>query len=147
VLDQALRYQPENTDLLYARGLLHERHGNLAAMEKDLLAIIAIDPDNATALNALGYSLADHNIKLAEQLEPENPAIIDSMGWLKYRLGQYDEAEKLLRKALKLSGNDPEIYLHLIQTLKARGHGREAAALLKQARSTFPQHDKLKALQ
>ncbi len=155
VLNQALRYQPENVDLLYARGLLHERHGDLAAMENDLQAIIALDPDNATALNALGYSLADHNIKLSEaatylqkalQLEPDNPAIIDSMGWLKYRLGQYEEAEKLLRKALKLSGNDPEIYLHLIQTLKARGQLQEAAALLKEAQTTFPQHDKLKAL-
>ncbi len=155
VLDQALRYQPENIDLLYARGLLHERHGDLAAMEKDLKAILDIDPNNATALNALGYSLADHNIKLTEarqylqkalKLEPDNPAIIDSVGWLQYRLGNYAEAETLLRKALKLSGDDPDIYLHLIKTLQARGRLQEAAALLKEAQSTFPQHNQLQAL-
>ncbi|GEM_PF-1807203 len=151
VLDHALRYQPKNIDLLYARGLLHERHDNLEAMERDLQAILAIDPDNATALNALGYSLADHNTKLEEarrylekalQLEPDNPAIIDSMGWLHYRLGNYSEAEKLIRKALALSGSDPEIYHHLITVLKAQGKASEASAVAKRAQAEFPSLEK-----
>jgi Flp pilus assembly protein TadD len=103
-------------------------------MEKDLRLIIKRDPDNAMALNALGYTLSDRTTRYAEakalieqahRITPEDPAVLDSLGWVNYRMGNLDEAERLLRQALERFP-DQEVAAHLGEVLWANGKQREA---------------------
>ncbi len=105
---EALGRMPDNPDLLYARALTAEKLGRLDTLESDLKAVLAKDPNNAQALNALGYTLADRTNRKKEalvyttrafKLQPDDAAILDSMGWVNYRLGRYDKAVDFLRKA------------------------------------------------
>ncbi|WLH11897.1 tetratricopeptide repeat protein [Pseudomonas hefeiensis] len=134
VLDQALKQYPEDLNLLYTRAMLAEKRNDLAQMEKDLRLIIQRDPNNAMALNALGYTLSDRTTRYAEakvlieqahQLNPEDPAVLDSLGWVHFRLGNLDEAERLLRLALERFP-DQEVAAHLGEVLWANGKQREA---------------------
>lgn len=127
--DKALQERPEDTNLLYARALVAENLGRLDVLEQDLRLILKLEPNNAEALNALGYTLADRTERLEEalryisramQLKPNNAFILDSMGWVHYRLGNYDKAEKYLREAIKLR-KDPEIAAHLGEVLWIKG--------------------------
>ena len=154
VLSQALGQQPENFELLYVRALLAEQEGNLELLENDLKAILSLDPDNSQALNALGYTLADHNQRLDEakdyieralSQQPDNPAFIDSMGWLQYRLGNYQEAMQLLQRALDLL-NDGEIAAHLGQVLWDMGQEEKALAVWRDALNAFPEHPALQQI-
>ncbi len=144
--DRALEEVAGDNDLLYARGLLAERMDRMDILERDLRAILAADPDNVDALNALGYTLADRTtryneafrfIKRALELKPDNAAIIDSMGWLQYRLGNYKEAARYLRKALA-HFEDAEIAAHLGEVLWAMGDIEEARKVVTQALQTDP---------
>ena len=143
VVDQALQQFPGDTNLLYTRAMLAEKRGDLSGLERDLRSIIRREPDNATALNALGYTLADRTtryeearalIEKAYQLNPNDPATLDSMGWVHYRLGNLEEAERYLRAALE-QYPDHEVAAHLGEVLWSRGKQREArkvwAAALK----------------
>lgn len=134
VLEQALKQYPEDLNLLYTRAMLAEKRNDLAQMEKDLRLIIQRDPNNAMALNALGYTLSDRTTRYAEakvlieqahQLNPEDPAVLDSLGWVHFRLGNLDEAERLLRQALERFP-DQEVAAHLGEVLWANGKQREA---------------------
>ncbi|MCQ6257462.1 tetratricopeptide repeat protein [Pseudomonas sp. Q11] len=134
VLDQALKQYPDDLNLLYTRAMLAEKRNDLAQMETDLRLIIQRDPNNAMALNALGYTLSDRTTRYAEakvlieqahQLNPEDPAVLDSLGWVHFRLGNLDEAERLLRQALERFP-DQEVAAHLGEVLWANGKQREA---------------------
>ena len=134
VLQQALLQYPDDLNLLYTRAMQAEKRNDLAQMEKDLRLIIKRDPDNAMALNALGYTLSDRTTRYAEAkvlieqahtLNPEDPAVLDSLGWVNYRLGNLDEAERLLRQALERFP-DQEVAAHLGEVLWANGKQREA---------------------
>ncbi|WHS59432.1 tetratricopeptide repeat protein [Pseudomonas sp. G2-4] len=134
VLLQALKQYPDDLNLLYTRAMLAEKRNDLAQMEKDLRLIIQRDPDNAMALNALGYTLSDRTtrydeakvlIEKAHQINPEDPAVLDSLGWVNFRLGNLDEAERLLRQALERFP-DQEVAAHLGEVLWANGKQREA---------------------
>ncbi len=134
VLQQALKQYPDDLNLLYTRAMLAEKRNDLAQMEKDLRLIIQRDPDNAMALNALGYTLSDRTTRYAEakvlieqahQLNPEDPAVLDSLGWVNFRLGNLDEAERLLRQALERFP-DQEVAAHLGEVLWTAGKQREA---------------------
>ncbi|SHN27989.1 Flp pilus assembly protein TadD, contains TPR repeats [Pseudomonas asturiensis] len=134
VLSQALKQYPDDINLLYTRAMLAEKRNNLAQMEKDLRAIIKREPENAMALNALGYTLSDRTTRYAEAKEliekahtltPDDPAVLDSLGWVNYRLGNLDEAERLLRRALERFP-DHEVAAHLGEVLWAKGEQREA---------------------
>ncbi len=125
LLSQALVQEPQNTDLLYARSLFSERRKNIELMEQDLRAILSRDPDNATALNALGYSLAILTDRLEEarslvskalKLRPDDPAIQDSYGWIAYRQGNLALAQTYLQQAYEQS-KDHEIAAHLGEVL------------------------------
>lgn len=125
VVNDALSENPENTNLLYSRGLLSERMGNLKQLETDLRHIMSINPENAEAMNALGYTLANKTDRLEEALtlirqalilSPNNPAIIDSLGWAYYRLGDLDRALEYLQQAFK-DFPDPEVAAHLGEVL------------------------------
>jgi Flp pilus assembly protein TadD len=98
VLQQALQQYPDDLNLLYTRAMLAEKRNDLAQMEKDLRLIIKRDPDNAMALNALGYTLSDRTTRYAEakalieqahQINPEDPAVLDSLGWVNFRMGNW----------------------------------------------------------
>lgn len=146
LLQQALEEQPDNHNLLYSRAMLAEKRGDLLLMEHDLRQIIEQQPDNAAALNALGYTLADRTtrydealelIQSAHRLDPDDPAIVDSLGWVHYRLGNLDEAERLLREAFERFP-DHEVGAHLGEVLWQNGKRREARAIWKKVIKESP---------
>ena len=122
---RALQQNREDTNLLYARGLMAEKVDRLDMAEADLLKVISKEPDNADALNALGYTLADRTSRYKEALEyinraaelvPDEPAILDSLGWVSYRLGRMDDALKWLSRAFEKL-EDAEIAAHYGEVL------------------------------
>jgi len=146
VANKALKKYIDDPDLLYARSLLAEKADNLVQAEMDLKKIIKSEPNNIHALNALGYTLADRTnryqeaykyIQKAYQLSPEEPAVLDSMGWVLYRMGKWPEAIKHLRKALSLLPDD-EIAAHLGEVLWVSGKQSEAREVWKKALKTVP---------
>lgn len=151
VLTEGLSRFPDHSDLLYARALAADGAGNPAMMLDDLDKLIELEPDNAHALNALGYHFADNNIELdraelllvrANQLLPNDPAIMDSLGWLAYRQGKLPEAEKWLIDAYALFP-DAEIAAHLGEVLWLHGKENDARQLLEEALVLNPEDDKL----
>lgn len=134
VLSDGVESLPEDIPLRYARALIAVGLGDLELAENDLRQIISVQPDNAAAINALGYTLADLTerydeaeelILLAYELQPEDASIIDSMGWISYRLGRLPEAEAYMREAWKTMRN-AEIAAHLGEVLWVRGQKDEA---------------------
>lgn len=135
-----------DTELLYTRAMLGEKMGRIDLLERDLRAILAREPNNAQALNALGYSLADSTtryeeayalIKRALELSPGDFFVLDSMGWVLYRLGRLDQAEGYLRRALRLR-NDPEVAAHLGEVLWIKGDREGAREVWEEALQTSP---------
>ena len=144
---------PASIDLLYARALNAAAARNVDLAEQDLRRIIQMDGDNAMALNALGYTLTDltdrHQeayrlIQRALEIDPDDPATLDSMGWVLYRLGRPDEAVGYLRDALAGDRNG-EILAHLIEVLHALGRENEARELARQGAEEFPDDPILQA--
>ena len=140
-----------NADLLYARAMAAEKTGNLELLEADLRTILQHEPDHAQALNALGYTLADATdrhaeayelIKKALELRPSDFYILDSMGWVLYRLGRLDEAIDYLRKALSIR-QDPEIAAHLGEVLWVRGEREKAKEVWEAALQQTPEDTRL----
>ena len=143
---------PANPDLLYDFALLAEKTGRLDVMEASLRKVMQEVPENHHAYNALGYSLAERNVRLQEAFElidkalklaPGDPFIMDSMGWVQYRLGNLGAAEAQLRRAYALR-NDPEIAVHLGEVLWQKGDRADAQRLWREARAKDPQNDTLK---
>lgn len=141
LLDSALESQPGNPNLLYSRSVVSARQDDIESAEADLRAILVMDPDNATALNALGYTLTTstdrHHEALelvgrALELEPDNPAIIDSLGWVHYQLGNFAEALALLHRAYE-AFPDPEVAAHLGEVLWMSGQHEEARRIWSEA--------------
>ncbi len=152
LLAGALKRFPNNTDLLYDQAMLAEKANQLDLMEKHLRQIIALAPKNQHAYNALGYSLADRSIRLPEahaliakalELAPQDPFIMDSMGWVHFRMGRLKEAEDLLRRAFALR-DDPEIAVHLGEVLWVKGQREDAQKLWRGAKTKDPENDTLK---
>lgn len=150
VYDKAIG-EGHDPDLLYSRAMLAEKMGRLDLLEKDLKTIIKHDPTNADVLNALGYSLADRTdryeeahdlIKRALELKPDNFYILDSMGWVLYRLNRLEESVKYLQRAKALN-DDPEVSAHLSEVLWFKGDKKEAQKVLNSALKTSPADEKL----
>lgn len=151
VFTEALGILPGNVDILYSRALTAERIDRLDILEADLRSILSREPDNAHALNALGFTLADRTDRYEEargylekaiDLLPDDPAIIDSMGWVLYKLGEYDESIRLLRMALEKM-NDAEILAHLGEVLWVSGNRDEAIKVWNRGVEDFPDDEKL----
>lgn len=142
---------PDNADLLYARAMLAVSMDQIAQLERDLRLILVGNPDHVDALNALGYTLADRTerfdaaqafIERALQLRPDDPAILDSMGWVLYRKGQSERAEPYLRRALE-QGFDAEIAAHLGEVLWSLGRRDEAKEVWQHALDEAPEDEYL----
>ncbi len=145
-LTTGIQQFPDSTRLLYARAMLYAQIDYISAAEKDLKAVLHLVPENAAALNALGYTLADRTdryqeaygyIKQAYALTPDDPAVIDSMGWIAYRLGRYDEALANLRRAMEALP-DHEIAAHLGEVLWVTGQEQEAVKVWKRGLELDP---------
>ena len=149
VLEMALTSQPDNPELLYETALTAERIGKPEILETHLKHLLKLMPDHAHALNALGYSLAERNINLPEarvlikkalSLLPEDPFIMDSMGWVLYRQGELAQALKTLEKAYSIKA-DPEIVAHIAEVLTAMERKDDARNRLNDAAKQFPDNE------
>ncbi len=143
---KALQASPDNVDLLYAHSLAAEQLGKLEIAERDMRHILELEPDNVRTLNALGYTLADQTTRYEEALgyinrayaqEPNDPAIIDSLGWVQYRLGNLDEARSLLQRAWDMT-QDSEIGAHLGEVMWVQGDRDGARKIWKASRQSSP---------
>lgn len=149
LLSEALRRNPGQHTLLYARSMFSEKRRDLPLLERDLREIIATEPDNAVALNALGYSLLNMTtryseayalIERAHQLKPDDPAILDSLGWAAYRRGNLAEARRLLEQAYS-AYPDEEVAAHLGEVLFRLGEKEKSRELLLNALRKDPNSD------
>jgi tetratricopeptide (TPR) repeat protein len=149
---EALQENPDDEHLLYARALVAEKTDRLERAEADLRHILGNDPDNVRALNALGYTLADRTERYTEALgyieqayaqNPDDPAIVDSMGWVQYRLGNLDKAREYLQQAYDMSG-DPEIGAHLGEVLWVVGERDAARQVWQESLENAPDNAVLK---
>ena len=152
LLERVIQKQPENVELLYFRAMTSQSLGRLDVLEQDLLRVIEIDPDNADAMNALGYTLTDQTdrhdealvlIERALEIKPNEAAFIDSLGWVQYRLKNFEDAVINLRKALSLFDND-EVAAHLGEVLWVSGEQQEARDVWQKALDARPDSDILK---
>lgn len=151
VLDGALAAYPEEAGLLYARAMVAVKLDRLDVVERDLRSIISRDPDHADALNALGYTLADRTDRFEEAhelveralaLAPDRYHVVDSMGWVLYRLGRYEEAADHLRRSYAMEPH-PEVAAHLGEVLWVLGRREEARAIWDAALKEDPDHEVL----
>lgn len=152
VLDRALKHSPGENDLLYSRSLVYERLNQPERAEADLRRLIKTNADDARALNALGFMLTVHTRRYEEarklvtralELTPDDAAVIDSYGWVQFRLGQIEAARGTLEKAYgKLK--DPEIAAHLGEVLWTLGEKDRAREIWDAALAEEPEHRVLK---
>jgi len=152
LLGKGLEKLPNHPDLLYDHAMAAEKLDKLEVMEKDLRRLIQLKPDNAHAYNALGYTLAERGIRLEEarelvekalSLAPDDPFIMDSLGWVYFRLGQHDKAIESLSKALELRP-DPEIAAHLGEVLWTKGQRDDARKVWQSALKQAPDSEVLR---
>jgi tetratricopeptide (TPR) repeat protein len=153
LLDKAANSFPQSAELTYDHAMAAERVGKYDIMEAQLRKLIKAKPDFAAAYNALGYSFADRNVRLDEaknlletavKLSPDDHYMLDSLGWVHYRLGNLDKAAEFLKKAYAVQA-DPEIAAHLGEVLWKQGKLEEAKKLWASALKDFPENDVLLA--
>jgi tetratricopeptide (TPR) repeat protein len=153
LVERAVVKDPGNVTLRYELGMLAERVGKQDLFERSMREVIRRDPKYAQAYNALGFTYADKNIRLKESraliekalsLSPNDPFILDSMGWVCYRENKLTEALDYLNRAAALR-TDPEIIAHQVVVLQAMGKTNEALELWRSARQRFPESVELKA--
>lgn len=154
LLSTALAEMPGQVELLYSRALVAEQLDRIDVMEEDLRAVLEKNPDDANALNALGYALTDRDERLEEAkplleramlLKPHDPAILDSYGWLLYRQGNLQTALAYLRQAYGLV-KDPEIGSHLGEILWQLGQHSQARQVWREMLKKEPKHVRLNRL-
>jgi tetratricopeptide (TPR) repeat protein len=151
ILKKALDGQPDQPELLYDVALAAEKLDRLDIVETNLRRLIVLKPDHAQAYNALGYTLADRTDRLTEArgyiekaltLAPEDPFILDSMGWVEYRLGHVSQGLQYLERAFQ-QRPDPEIAAHLGEVLWAKGDKPGAEKIWRDALRDNPENDEL----
>lgn len=150
-LDKGLKQFADQPDLLYDRSLIFETTGLIKEAEQDLRRYLAKNPESATGLNALGYTLANRTerfdeaetlIRKALDKEPDNPVIVDSFGWLQFRRGNLDEAVKWLGRAFT-ELPDPEVAAHYGEALWKAGKQDEAKKIWAEGSRLDPRHEVL----
>ena len=152
VLDKVVSKDPDTPDLLYDHAMAAERIDQVPVMEKSLRKLIELRPESAHAYNALGYTLADRNQRLPEALElikkaialmPDDPQIIDSLGWVYYRMGDMPNALKYLREAYEAKP-DVEVAAHFGEALWTSGARDEAMKVWREASGREPKNEVLR---
>ena len=148
VIDEALRETPDDTGLLYEAAMLSERLDRLDLMESRLRRVIELDPEHAHAYNALGYSLADRSLRLEEaetlivralELLPDDPFILDSLGWVRFRRGDTPGALSHLERAYGIR-QDAEIAAHLGEVLWSADRREDARRIFAEALVAHPEN-------
>ncbi len=148
IYEAAIRDYPDDPDLYYGRALVAERAGQVELAIADLRRLVALNPEDARALNALGYILSNHTTQFAEaadyiaaalEITPEDAAVIDSMGWVQYRLGNLDVAREYLEDAYARFA-DPEVAAHLGEVLWMLGETARASEIWDAALRKAPNH-------
>ncbi len=151
VLEKGLETFPDSPDLLYDEAMAAEKIGKIREAEASLKKLIKLQPDYAQAYNALGYTLVEHTtrykealllLKKALALSPEDPFILDSMGWLQYKMGNMPSSIDYLKRAYK-GRHDPEIAAHLVEVLWAQGRHEDAKDLLQSSLKEHPDNELL----
>jgi tetratricopeptide (TPR) repeat protein len=154
VLRQGLTKLPNHPDLLYEAAILADKAGEHDVFEQLMRKLIQIRPDHAHAYNALGYGLLERNeripeaVKLVEkalQLAPNDPAIMDSVGWGYYRMGKLDESINLLKRAFA-NNPDPEIASHLGEVLWMSGDKEQSKQIWQESLKANPGNAMLRAV-
>jgi tetratricopeptide (TPR) repeat protein len=152
VFERALAKYPDNLELLYDRAMAAEKLNRLDVLERDLRRMIQLKPDYAHAYNALGYTLADRTDRLAEAIDllekainlaPNDPFILDSMGWALFKAKRYAEAADYLRRAYA-GRDDPEIAAHLGEVLWMMGERDEARRIWQGGLKAYPDNESLR---
>jgi predicted Zn-dependent protease len=152
LLARHLADQPDTPDLIYDFAMVAEKLDKVDEAEAKLKHLVSLRPDDAQALNALGYTLVDRTprvdeglsfIRRAHELSPDDPYILDSLGWAYYRLGRFDDAERFLQKAFA-GRADAEIAAHLGEVLWRRGEHDKARAVWKAQLDATPDNRMLK---
>ncbi len=155
VYSQGIDLLPDNTDLLFARALLAEELDRVEITEQDLQQVLAANPDDPNALNALGYTLADRTDRYDEALSlieraleqlPDEAAVVDSMGWVQYKLGNLEAALDYLERALSLD-YDAEIVAHIGEVLWAMGRRDEAIEAWRRGLEKEPDSEVIRSTQ
>jgi tetratricopeptide (TPR) repeat protein len=153
LLETAVSIYPDNVQLFFEYGLMLDKIGMEEQAMAKMMKVLELQPDHAEALNFVGYTWADKNIRLKEALEfiqkavalkPDNGYIIDSLGWVYYRLGDYHKAIKELTRSLELESGDPQIHEHLGDAYRALGNKTQTLAHYRKALQMF-EDDKKKA--
>jgi tetratricopeptide (TPR) repeat protein len=151
LLARALKDDPDQPELLYDYALTAEKLERYDVLETNLRKLIKIKPDHAQAYNALGYTLADRKERLPEAkgyiekalaLSPDDPFILDSMGWVQFRMGNIDEAVNFLDRAYK-QRPDPEIAAHLGEVLWTKGQKADAEKVWRESLAEHPDNEML----
>jgi len=151
LLDAYLKKHPDQIELLYDRALMADKIGRLDVLERDLRKLIELRPDNAHAYNALGYSLAERSLQLPEalsliekaiELSPDDPFIMDSLGWVYYRMGDLKKGVKYLKQAFDVR-SDPEIAAHYGELLWMNGAKEDAKKIWQSALEEHPENELL----
>ena len=154
MLDSALNRFPNEAELLFARVLWSDSQGDREGSERDLRQIIRMQPEDARALNHLGYMLADQTNRFEEALDlieraiaisPDDPAIIDSLAWAQYKLGRYEDALANLRRAFSVFP-DHEVASHLGEVLWQMGEQKKATEVWEEALKSRPDSQLIKAV-
>ena len=151
ILSSGLETFPNDPELLYARSMVAEQQDNFALAESDLRILLAQDENNATILNALGYTMALHTDRQQEaydliirayNLSPNSPSIIDSLGWVLFKLGRAQEALTYLEQAYNMV-SDPEIVAHLGEVYWVLGNSEQALELWSKTLKQHPNHQEI----
>ena len=146
---------PKNHQLYFELGLLLEKSNRTQDAIVEMRKVLALQPDHADALNFIGYTLADKNMHLEEalgyilhaiELKPENAFIIDSLGWVYFRMGKFHEATEALEHAVSLEPNDPHIFDHLGDSYNALGDTDNAHKAYQKAYKLFENKNKKSAV-
>ncbi|TNF45308.1 tetratricopeptide repeat protein, partial [bacterium] len=152
VLEEGLENNTDDPNLLYQLGIVYDRSGRFSRTEKIMQRIIEIDPSHYDAMNYLGYSWADRGIRLEDalvlvrnalEIKPDAPYIIDSLGWIYYHMGHYQEALEKILEAEKAMPDDPTILEHLGDTYQKLGNQEKAEEYWKRTLEVDPDNERI----
>lgn len=155
-MEAAINIYPDNHQLLFEYGLLLEKNGMYEQAIDIMEKVLVLQPDHAEALNYIGYTWADKNVHLKKALEyilrantlkPDNGFIIDSLGWVYFRLGDFQKAVRELERSLELIPDDPHIYDHLGDVYRSLGRFPEAREVYQKAYEMFKDEKNKKEIQ